>query len=418
MNSVINEKDEKRRYFKRYSKIFRKYKGLTVQAFVKKLRINPNDPSAIKSLSPQEAVDILMMIALSSIPFGLIFKKKIIEKLGENPENITFEKIIVTLKSISLEDIKDEKLQTFLAKRLTSINRENIENPFESKIKLKHYPVTKRFIIIPAHVKIAEIIGIDDKILQILREFINDERMFLSIENEQMHDQFQIELDKIQLIKDATTMAANFGINPELAVILCQNFDIEELASKNLKDIKDAIKSSKINVPERQYTDKILTKLQKTAEEQNPNLVSLNKVISDLKLKSVLEKSGIKIRTIDDFKKTITDEKESKTILDIVSAQIKSKKKIESLKAYVRLEKISKNFELNKALIENNLTSFYDITRIPLFVFQYKFRDKASINELKELYFKAQENLVKNITLGSLSTLNQQQSALDYLILK
>ncbi len=108
------------------------------------------------------------------------------------------------------------------------------------------------------------------------------------------------------------------------------------------------------------------------------------------------------IRTIADLKKAIAD---GSAIIDIIIKKLKSKEKIELLEAYLRVDEISQNFELNKELIENNFPSYYDITHIPLFEFQNRFSNISSEEELKRIYYRAKEELESNITMDSLSTL-------------
>ena len=52
-----------------------------------------------------------------------------------------------------------------------------------------------------------------------------------------------------------------------------------------------------------------------------------------------------------------------------------------------------------------------------MFEFQERFSNKASEDELKEIYYRAQQDLAENITIESLETLIPQ-SPLDYLITK
>jgi len=145
--------------------------------------------------------------------------------------------------------------------------------------------------------------------------------------------------------------------------------------------------------------------------------MTLKKIFAELKLKRILKKYLIAqgIKSMVDFKKAIADRK---AIIDTIATKIKSKKKIELLKAYLRLDELSENFKLIKELIENNFTSSYDITNIPFFEFQNQFRDKASKAELKAIYYKAQQNLAKNVTMDSLKTFTPHSSRLDYLITK
>lgn len=419
VEEIKKQKDDKS-VMQKYQKIFEKNKNLTIQEFVKKLKLNPKDPSYLKSITQEEAVDILLMIGLSSIPFGPILKRPITKKYGLNPGKITFQKILGSVKSITLDDINDEEI---LARVKTTLNRTNLdimEDPYKSEVKLKDFPVIKKFIRIPAHIKVAKIIGIEKEILSKLTENIPNEDQFLIIENEQIANYFQITLDNVQLIKDVVNLVKTHDVKPKLAVILLRDFDIQELVSLDLEDIKNKLKTTNVKIQKSDFSDSDIKIIKSIIEKRNPKLLVLNKIISELKLKTALEKylDEYKITSIDDFNKTILDEKENKTIIDIVSPKIKSKKKIEALKAYLGLNTISNNFELNKTLIENDFTSFIDITRIPLFEFQNRFINKASKKELKDIYYRAKANLAKNITRSSLRTFTPKKTPLDYIVTK
>ena len=414
---VKDEKDVKSGRQK-YQKIFGKNKNLTIQEFVKKLKLNPKDPSYLKSITQEEAVDILLMIGLASIPFGPILKRPMTKKFGANPRDITFQKILDSVKSITLDDINDEEILARVKYILKRTNLDILEDPFKSKVKLKDYPTTKEFIRIPAHIKVAELIGMEREILNKLKEKIPNVEQFLTIENEQIANYFQIKLSNVQLIKDIISLVKTHGIKLKLAVILLQDFDIQDILSLNLEDIKNKIKNSKVKIQKSDFSDREIKKIKNIFENRNPKLLTLHKIISELRLKTALKKSldEYEITSIDDFNKTVLDKKENKKIIDILSSKIKSKKKIELLKTYIRLNAISNNFELNKALIEHNFTSFVDITRIPLFEFQNKFIDKASKNELKDIYYRAKANLARNVTRSSLRTFTSKKTPLDYLI--
>jgi hypothetical protein len=312
------------------------------------------------------------------------------------------------------EAIKDERLLGMVRNNLKRLNLEEIKNPYISKAKLKNHPFTARFIRSPIHVKIAKYLGIKEEMLATIRERISNEEQFLSIDASTISKDFRIKTEKIKKIKDALILSRRFEIHPKLAAILCQNYDINELSLSNVEDIKEKISNSKITIPKNQYSDKKLKYLQKIAESHNLNRLSFNTVISDLKLKTAFKNYIEERNSIDSTKKG----KELGVTLKNLSGKIKSKKKIESLKAYSRLEKLSKNFSLIKELIENNFTSACEITKIPLYRFQNQFKDKASRNELKEIYYRAQSNLAKNITLGSLKTLIPHSSRLDHLVVR
>lgn len=405
---------------KKYKKIFKAHKELTVQALVKKLKLETKDPLHIKSVSQKDAVDILLMIGLSSIPFGQILKRPLIKKLGPDPGKITFRKILDSIKSITLDDINDELILALIKNTLKRTNLDNLEDPYKSTNKLKDFPATARFIRTPNHLIVAKIIGIEKEKLKKVKEKIANTEQFLTAENEQIANNFQIEINKVQLIKDAIKLIKTFDIKPKLAVILCQDFGIQDLISLNIEDIKNKINSSKVSVQKSDFADSDLENIKKNIENRNPKLVSLYKIISELKLKTLLKKyiDEHKITAIADFNKVVIDKGEKKKIIDILSSKIKSKKKIEVLNAYLRLSAISNNFELNKVLIENNFSTFHDITSIPFFEFQNKFIDKASKNELKEIYYKAQSNLAKNITRKSSISFTPKRSFLDYLVTK
>ncbi|MFX1294957.1 MAG: hypothetical protein ACFFD2_08920 [Promethearchaeota archaeon] len=404
----------------KYRKILLKNKNLTIQEFVKRLKLNPQDPLYIKSVTPEEAVEILVIIALSSIPFGLTFRSAVLNKITSNPADVSFYIIFDTLNSISLEKIGDPKLYALVRDSLKKLTPEDIQELFESEIKLKDHPFISRFIKTPSHVKIAELIGIEETTLKGLEEKAYQEEQFLAIEDEQVVSDIQIDPEKVKSIKNTTALVEIFGIKPKLAVALSEKYNIDEIGSIDLEDIKETIRNAKIAVPKSQFTDKKLKEIQTISESQTPYQTSLNKVIADLKIKTALKEyiEENEVTSLNDLKKVIEDEKEPKPILDIIAPKIKSKKKIDVLKAYIRLNKISNNFDVNKALIENNFKSSIDITHIPLFEFQNKFKDKASREELKEIYYRAQANIARNISRRALKTLKPQRAHLDYLVTK
>lgn len=91
--------------------------------------------------------------------------------------------------------------------------------------------------------------------------------------------------------------------------------------------------------------------------------MTLKKIFAELELRWIFRWYLILrgIRSIADLRKAIADRS---AIINIIVQKIKSSEKIELLKAYLRLDEISQNFELNKELIENNFTSSYDITNL------------------------------------------------------
>ncbi len=417
---IPETKMEEREVLRRHKMVLQENKNLTIKEFVEKLKLAPNDPSYLKSISPEDAVHILVIIGLHSFPFGPVLRRSVMEKIGKDPREITFQKLLDSITAINVDEIKDKKLLTVIRNVYNKINLRTIADPYQSDLQLKNHPVFQKFIKKSRHIKIAKLIGVPEEGLRRLSDKIPEEKTFIGSENEQIRDEVQINLELIQEIKETMSIMKRLEVKPKLAVILSKKFKQDDLTSLSVEEIKAAIEKSPIKVQESEYPNEKLKKIQTLLEIQNPNIAYLYKVIAELDLQSALKMyiSEYKIKSIADFNKIVVENNEKKTIFDIISAKVDSKQKVEDLKVYLRLSRISKNFELNKALIENNFTSYYKITQIPLFEFQNKFINKASKNELKEIYYRIQRNFAKSVTRRSLRTLSPQNRQFDYLVNK
>jgi len=309
----------------KYKEIFKTYKELTIREFVNKLRLETNDPSSIKSISQKEAVDLLLYIALSPIPFGQIFKDKIAKKLGDHPEKITFENILTIIEDLTL----DQKSKTLSEEQ----EKQELLNPSLDE---------------------------EQNILVLI------ERSKEMIDFQKIQDPF----DTDEKVKEHTAM-----------VIFLEESTISEL--------------------------------ELDLDEEN-----LNRVISKLKLKTALnpyiEKFDIK-SLIDFLRMNLT---EGKSLVEILSDEIKSKPKLDSLKAFIRLDKVSKNLDLTSVLIEKGIRSYHDISKMQLYEFLIKFRNAAKKEELEQIYYASHQELARDVANASLRSFDEQKSALNYLVKK
>jgi len=280
----------------KYKEIFKTYKELTIREFVNKLRLETNDPSSIKSISQKEAVDLLLYIALSPIPFGQIFKDKIAKKLGDHPEKITFENILTIIEDLTL----DQKSKTLSEEQ----EKQELLNPSLDE---------------------------EQNILVLI------ERSKEMIDFQKIQDPF----DTDEKVKEHTAM-----------VIFLEESTISEL--------------------------------ELDLDEEN-----LNRVISKLKLKTALnpyiEKFDIK-SLIDFLRMNLT---EGKSLVEILSDEIKSKPKLDSLKAFIKL-----------------------------YEFLIKFRNAAKKEELEQIYYASHQELARDVANASLRSFDEQKSALNYLVKK
>lgn len=407
--------------WQRKASILRQAEVNTIRELVKRLKPGRGRPPAIEGISSADAAEMLTDIALSAIPIGRAFREAVVKRVGGTTNRLTFNRIKRILVSLSRTEFRDRHLTALFERNLRDITAD----PFQSDILLATHPLTASLFRDSIHGRIANRLGVAiDQVDRLLTTY-DTESVFLSANSSIVAGATGIDLQTVERIKRSTGIASQLRVPIETAVALEASFeDLKELVYYTPEDLKQVLTSGS-SIPENQVTTPKLRQIIQAAKNLYPEIAYFNQVVTDLNLPSqahqILER--LKAESFGDLRRYVPLEMGNKSGRPISAVEylieegkLVQPQTIDSLRAHTRLEKVSKNLGLNKALIDAGVTSSGQLALIPVEQFRLRFGNTANAAELEEVHEGARNMMARIISLGARRTMTAQGNHLDRLI--
>lgn len=365
-----------------------KSKIKTVKELVNKLRPKAGNKPSIKGVTIAEATEMLIDIGLGTIPMGSMFKDKI-RKMLMSPEEVSFKSILSSLEEISKDKDVGENLKSYLKESIESVKSGNIKDPFKENPALSEHPATAPVFRKTILDDVAEALKLIPKQKTKLKQHYGSRDHFMRSGNADIQKDTGLAVSTIIKYKETLCWERVKEVSVPLATALAtESQRISDVITLDSIGLKEIIVGSGIPVPPPELTDTHLKKVIASAKGVVPELAYYNDAILSLNLPNAAE-SILKKKKV----KSLADLRKNGLINEVIEkGKIKDEKVISALKAHARLEIVSKNFDLNKALIIDNIRSAYEISKLTAKEFKKKYKRKASEDELSHTH-KAASNI-------------------------
>ena len=385
----------------------------TVKDLVSMLKPGVEKKPLVKGVASSDAVDMLIDIGLSVLPSGSLLREEIGKHFKEAPEKITFKNILSSLDEIFKNKDLGETIRILAKESVEYAKSKKLKDPFKVDTSLSDHPSTahifRKTILDDAaaalHLK-------EDQVYKLKLNYSSPDS-FMKSKRADIQAATGIPLATIDRFKKVVCFGRTLDISATLASAFASELNhISDFIGLGTSDLRGVIQKSQVPVPQKQRTDKYLGKVINYAKKRVPEVAYYHNVFSSLPdiTKKVLNQN--KVKTFTDLR---SDGLLSKLIND---GKVKGEKVISTLKSHTRLEIISKNIDLNNALIRDNIQSAYQISQLTLIDLQKRYKTKASTDEL-ELLHRFSSNLVaKNLPVTAWAHMSSKKHHLNKVINK
>jgi Tc toxin complex TcA C-terminal TcB-binding domain/ABC toxin N-terminal region/Neuraminidase-like domain len=393
----------------KHAQTIKNHKVKTIKTLVAKLKPGAGKIPLIKGIGKNDAVAMLIDIGLSAVPFAVRYKNKLLSKFKNAPEKVDYKTLLSSLEEITREEDINEKERSYIEEAIEKAK--SSKDPFNDNILLSEHRITAPIFRKTIIDEIASTVKLKEEEILKLKQTYKSLKILIDSKNAQIKKATGIEVEKIKKIKAIVNWTEFEHVSVPIAhAFVIKKVEPQTIIETSTEDVQKIVKDSGITTTRKELND--IGKVIDAVRTKMPAEAYYFDVISALNLPkkaaSILENK--KIRTFSELRK-------NGLIDDVIKkGKIEDKELIQKIKAYNRLENLSKNYKINTALISNDIISSAHISRISKKDFIEKFKNKATQEELEKVHNLATNAMAKFVSLGAWANMSVNEPHLNKVI--
>ena len=407
-----NKKAVKENIWLKHADAIEKSGVKTIKDLVAELRSGKVSRPGEPGIPRRDALEMLVDIALSSLPMGMLFKEHVLKAIKQTPDKITFSSVISILENIAKNETIDEQTRIDLNTAINNAKTGKIKDPFKATMPLSEYVLTSHIIQQKTIREVATTLGISEAKATKLSQYYETPHRLIQSDTEDILTVTGITSKQAALIKSALSWRQRPGVSDRLASALAQaSIDTEIIITMDPESLRSVVSSTGMEIPKAEISDETLDKIIEAAKKSAPALVYFYDVITFLSLPEpalqFIQKK--EIRSFDRLRL-------NGLMNELIKKGRLNKELTMKLFAFSRLEKVTHNSTLAKSLIADDITSAFRVSKLPIKELKKRYKGKASPGELDQAHKNAVQITGKTMTVASWAYVTSRNLNVDEML--